>query len=63
MNVEEVIELMKFAMSVERENMKEEFEMIKHGYEQRLEMDLYNIEQEINDLKDLITEKENENAS
>ena len=63
MNVEEVIELMKFAMSVERENMEEEFEMIKHGYEQRLEMDLYNIEQEINDLKDLITEKENENAS
>ena len=43
--------------------MEEEFERIKHGYEHRLEMDLYNIEQEINDLKNLITEKENENAS
>lgn len=55
MEVEEIIELMKFAMAIEREHNEETYEELKENLEERLEMDLYRIENNISELKSLIT--------
>lgn len=55
MEIEEIIELMKFAMAIEREHSEETYEELKENLEERLEMDLYRIENNISELKSLIT--------
>lgn len=54
MTIQETIELMKFAMAIERENCEERYEDLKIGLEERLENDLLRIENEIAELKESI---------
>lgn len=59
MNVEDTMELMKFAMAIERENLEDKYETLRYEYEKRLEMEFYSIENELYELKRLITERGN----